>query len=73
MPNEATPWAMITLLLLSVADQAQPQTASGWLSFGHDLQRGDGNTGEAAGRRARQGVPDLPQFLGLGLLAEALT
>jgi hypothetical protein len=64
---------MITLLLLPVAGQARPQTASDWLSFGHDQQRSGGNTGEAADRRVRQGVPDLPQFLSLCLLAEALT
>jgi hypothetical protein len=73
MPNKTTPWTMITLLLLSVAGQAQPQTASDWLSFGHDQRRRGKNTGEAAGRRARQGVPDLPQILGLCLPAEALT
>ncbi len=46
MPKNMTPWALATLLLLSAAGQAQPQTASEWPSFGYDQQRSGWNTAE---------------------------
>ena len=46
MPKYMSPWALATLLLLSAAGQAQPQSASEWPSFGYDQQRSGWNTAE---------------------------
>lgn len=46
MPKKMTPWTLASLLLLSAAAGAQPQSASEWPSFGHDQQRSGWNTAE---------------------------
>ena len=47
MQRKTIPLALVTILLLSVAGQAQTPASSEWLTFGHDPQRSGWNVAEA--------------------------